>query len=472
MPRDLAEQLRENLMTSSFPRRQHRPGPALEPDTGLPQLNGVFDVDATRLSAHLGPLREQLDRLPARPQRSPEQQRLAEGLLQAGRSARLAFVRTHGERLHRELTHGGSRSLRLDALAYAAAGLVPGLTPTRQTIDAERAHDQVHKDGHELDQGILLWGLMRSRTAGTQILDAMLAPTARAQAALPEFSRTGIAGLGTVSLTRENGVATLTINNTSCLNAEDDRLAEDMETAVDLALLDDSTHVGVVRGGVMSHPRYNGRRVFCSGINLTRLYHGQISLVDFLLRRETGYIHKLIRGIRIPGADPLAPEGMREKPWLAAVDSHAIGGGMQLLLAFDHVVAESGAHFSLPAVQEGIVPGASNFRLSKVMGPRLARQVILGGRRIHAEEPEALTFCDQVVPPEQLDKAVAQAVETLDNPSVVSNRRMLNLVDEPLDQFRSYMAEFALEQAKRLYSADVIDNLERTWINRNRHQDN
>jgi thioesterase DpgC len=469
MPRDVAEQLRENMMTDAVVRRQHKPAP-LETLGGELRLNGVFDSDTARLSAYLAPLLRELEQLPARPDRTEQQQRFAEDQLRTARSARVAFMRTHGERLHRELTHGGARSLRMDALAYAAAGLVPGLAPTRNKIAAERAFDQVDKDGHELDQGILLWGMLRSRTAGTQILQAMLAPTARALAALADYSRTGVAQLGTVTLVREDGIAHLTVHNSSCLNAEDDRLAEDMETAVDLVLLDDASHVGVVRGAVMDHPRYAGRRVFCSGINLTRLYHGQISLVDFLLRRETGYIHKIIRGVRLPDAHPLAPDAMHEKPWVAAVDSHAIGGGMQLLLAFDHVVAENQAHFSLPAAEEGIVPGASNFRLSRVMGPRLARQVILSGRRVSADEPAALTFCDEIVNPEQMDKAVIRAAETLDNPSVVANRKMLNLADEPFDPFRAYMAEFALEQAKRLYSADVIDNLERTWINRNRKQ--
>ncbi|MFC1421412.1 (3,5-dihydroxyphenyl)acetyl-CoA 1,2-dioxygenase DpgC [Streptacidiphilus cavernicola] len=449
------------------PRRQHRPAP-LQPPTALPPFNGVFPADATRLGSHLGPLRHALDALPARPDRTPDQQRNAEQLLLAARSARVAFMRTHGERLHRELTDGGAQPLRLDALAATAAGLIPGLAPTRDQIAAERRFDQVDKDGHELDQGIVLWGMLRSPQAGTRILEAMLAPTPRALALLPDFSRTGTAHLGTVAVVRDNGIAHLTLNNTRCLNAEDDQLAEDLETAVDLALLDPGTRVGVLRGGVMDHARYAGRRVFCSGINLTRLYHGQISLVDFLLRRETGYLHKLVRGLRLPGADPLSPDALHEKPWVAAVDAHAIGGGMQLLLAFDHVVAEDTAQFSLPAAEEGIVPGASNFRLSKVMGPRLARQVILGGRRIHADEPQALLFCDQVVAPEQMDKAVAQAAEALDNPSVVSNRKMLNLADEPLDAFRAYIAEFALEQAKRLYSADVIANLERTWINRTR----
>jgi thioesterase DpgC len=462
MPRDLAEQLRENIMAASG----HTPP---RTTAGPLRLNGVFDADTAALRAHLARHQERVDALPARPDRGPEQQAAAERHLTAGRTARMAFMRVHGERLHRELTDDGRQSARIEQLAPLAAELVPGLAPGPERLAAERANSQSGKDGYEVDQGILLWGMLRSPVAGGRILDAMLAPTARALAALPAFRRTGVLDLGTVHLAREGGAAHLTVTNTRYLNAEDDTLAEDLETAVDLALMDEQVHVGVVRGGVMDHPRYAGRRVFSSGINLTKLYHGRISFVDFLIRRELSYIHKLIRGIRWPeGAEPLSADGVVEKPWIAAVDGHAIGGGMQLLLAFDRVIADTGVHFSLPALQEGIVPGAANLRLGRIIGPRPARQVVLGGRRIEADDPAARLICDDIVAPELMDKTVAGAVEALDDPCVVPNRRMINLVEEPVDQFRAYMAEFALEQAKRLYSRDVLANIERTWLSRKR----
>ena len=54
------------------------------------------------------------------------------------------------------------------------------------------------------------------------------------------------------------------------------------------------------RGGVVHHPRYPGVRVFGSGLNLTHLYHGQLSYLFFLLR-DLGYVSKIYRGI-VPGA--------------------------------------------------------------------------------------------------------------------------------------------------------------------------
>lgn len=182
--------------------------------------------------------------------------------------------------------------------------------------------------------------------------------------------------------------------------------------------------------------------------------------MDFLLRRELGYLHKLIRGVRPQGsADWRRPTV--DKPWVAVVDGFAIGGGAQLLLLFDHVIAASDAYVSLPAAQEGIIPGVANFRLTRSVGPRLARQVILEGRRVHASEPAARLLVDEVHEPAALDAAVAESAERLRGTAVLANRRMLNLAEEPVDQFRSYMAEFALQQALRLYDADVLDKVSR-----------
>jgi thioesterase DpgC len=203
----------------------------------------------------------------------------------------------------------------------------------------------------------------------------------------------------------------------------------------------------------MSHPRYAGRRVFSAGINLVDLHAGRIGLVDFLLRRELGLISKLIHGLLRPEGYPHA---RAHKPWCAAVDSFAIGGGMQLLFAFDHVVSADDAYFSLPAAQEGIVPGLGNLRLTRHLGARAARRVILGGHRILAGDPAALEVCDRVVPAALLDQAVDEAVAALDNDAVVANRMMLNLADEPRDLLRGYLSEFALVQARRLYAADVV----------------
>ncbi|MFI5562694.1 (3,5-dihydroxyphenyl)acetyl-CoA 1,2-dioxygenase DpgC [Amycolatopsis japonica] len=373
------------------------------------------------------------------------------------RTLRAAFVEAHAEELYAELTDGRTRYLRIDEIVRAAALAFPGLVPSEAQMAAERARPQAEKEGREIDQGIFLRGILRAPKAGPHLLDAMLRPTARARRLLPEFLETGVVRMEAVRLERRDGVAHLTLCRDDCLNAEDAQQVDDMETAVDLVLLDPSVRVGLLRGGVMSHPRYLGRRVFCAGINLKKLSSGDIPLVDFLLRRETGYIQKIFRGLL---TDDSWHSRFTGKPWMAAVDSFAIGGGTQLLLVFDHVLAASDAYLSLPAAKEGIIPGVSNFRLSRIAGPRVARQVILGGRKLRADEPDARSIVDEVVPPEEMDAAIDGALARLDGEAVAANRYMVNLSEEPPEEFRRYIAEFALQQALRIYGADVIGKVD------------
>ncbi|AMW15169.1 enoyl-CoA hydratase [Streptomyces qaidamensis] len=398
--------------------------------------------------------------LPEPARRSSAQRAAAAAARSEVRELRAAFLGVHADAVYDELTGGRTRYLRVAELADGAAAAFSGLVPTPGQLATERSRPQAEKEGDEIDQGLFFRAVLRSPAAGAHLLDAMLRPTPRALGLLPEFLRTGTADLGSVRLERTEGAARLTMCRDDCLNAEDDQQIDDMETAVDLALLDPAVEVCLLRGGEMTHPRYRGRRVFSAGVNLKTLHGGGISLVDFLLRRELGYIHKILRGV-LTGNAPGGLPAMVEKPWVAAVDTFAIGGGAQILLVFDCVLAASDAYFSLPAAKEGIIPGASNFRLGRAVGPRLARQLILGGRRLRASEPEARLVFDEVHETEALDEAVEAALRRLRGSSVLANRRMLNLAEESQIEFQSYMADFALQQSFRLYSPDVIDKVGR-----------
>ncbi|QKV90546.1 enoyl-CoA hydratase/isomerase family protein [Streptomyces sp. NA02950] len=393
--------------------------------------------------------------LPGPVRRTAEQRAEAEAAKNAARARRARFLDEHADTVYDRLTEGRTRHLRIDELVAAASGAFPGLVPTEEQLAQERSRPQADKEGHEIDQGIFLRAVLRSSSAGPHLLDAMLRPSDRARRLLPEFLRTGVVEMEAVRLERRDGVARLTMCRDDRLNAEDEQQVDDMETAVDLALLDPGVRVGLLRGGEMSHRRYRGKRVFSAGINLKYLSSGDIPLVDFLLRRELGYLHKLVRGVRAEDSGLWHTRHI-EKPWVAAVDGFAIGGGTQVLLVLDHVIAASDAYLSLPAAKEGIIPGVANFRFSRYAGPRLSRQVILEGRRIWASEPQARLLVDEVVEPREMDAAIERAVARLDGEAVLVNRRMLNLAEEPVDAFRAYMAEFALQQALRLYGVDVI----------------
>ena len=431
-----------------------------------PPFAGDFTADLPLLRDLLAAERDAVAALPPVAERGGAVRAAAGALSTSALAVRQLFLRHHGETLYQELTDGLRQAPRLNELAAAAADRIPGLVPTAAELVAERRFPQVHKEGRERELGVLFWSFLRSPRAGRHLQHTMLQPTPRALAELPAFRARGFADLGVATVERRDGIGEVTLRNTAYLNAEDDEAVEALETAVDLALLDDGIGVGVLRGAPMTHPRYEGRRVFSAGINLTHLYHGRISLLDFLLRRELGYISKFFRGL----AGPLQYDGdwepAAEKPWVGAVDTFAIGGGTQITLVLDHVVAERDAYFSLPALQEGIIPGASNLRLPRLAGARLARQAIFANRRIAAASADGRLLCDETAAPEDMDAAVTAAASRLDNPAVSANRRMVHLGEEPPATFRRYMAGYALEQSRRLYSADLIANLERTWIAR------
>jgi thioesterase DpgC len=422
-----------------------------------PALPREFDLARARLAEVAARTERLIAPLPSPAGRTADQRAEVYAAHDAARLLRVRFMDAYADQVYDELTDGRVRYLRLEELTDAAAYAFAGLTPTREQMAQERSRAQADQEGYEVDQAIFLRAVLRSERSGRHLMAAMLRPTARALGLLPEFRRTGVLETEAVRLERRDGVARLTMCREDCLNAEDEQQVDDMETAVDLTLLDPAIQVGVIRGGVMSHPRHRGRRVFSAGINLKAISAGRISLTRFLLRRELGYLHKLVRGLS--GGESDRWTSPVEKPWVGAVDTFAIGGGCQLLLVLDHVLAASDAYLSLPAAAEGIVPGAANLRLGRIAGGRLSRQVILGGRRVMAAEPDARLLVDEVVPPEEMDEAVERAAVRLRGTAAVANRRMINRAEEPLDVLREYLAEFALEQALRIRAADVIDKV-------------
>jgi thioesterase DpgC len=224
-----------------------------------------------------------------------------------------------------------------------------------------------------------------------------------------------------------------------------------------------------MRGAMVDHPRYAGRRVFDAGINLTHIYHGRISYL-FYLTRDLGFVNKIYRGLTGPDFYLGEPESTQEKPFIAAVEAFAIGGGCQLLLVMDHVLAEQGSYFNLPARNEGIIPGAGNLRFTRFLGDRLARQGILMGRTFAADTPEGRLLCDEVVLVGEMDAAIERTIATLASAGVVSaaaNRKALRVGQEPIEQFQAYMALYAREQAYCHFSPALIRNLEQNW---NAHQ--
>jgi thioesterase DpgC len=395
------------------------------------------------------------------PKRSATKGAAGFALREAARSLRTAFFGHHARTIYSQLCEHDTP--RLDALVYSAAERFPGLLPSRERIASLTGVLQMEKDDAEIDQASFIAELLSQPDIGAAVVDAMRTTKPASLAHLDTFQRTDRLDLGAAHLERRGNVGHVSIANRSCLNAENEPLLEALEICADVALLDSRIEVCVLRGDVVEHEKYRGRRVFCSGINLTDLFNGRISYLYFVLR-ELGFVNKVYRGLR-------ADSGEIRKPWVMAVDAHAIGGGCQLLLVSDYVVAERGARFSVPAQREGFIPGAANLRLARFVGPRLARELLYMNRTLIADGDGAgaAGLADEVVASEAMDDAIARAAATLANRGPVSfagNQRMMRLGEEPDEVFREYMANFARTQARALFAPELIRNLEHHWTAR------
>jgi len=411
-----------------------------------------------------------LSKLPKKQKRSVEQQK-AVGLIQLKcRNVRDRFLTNHADAVYRKLTKNLENFVRVEELCYDAAKLVPGLVPTRKEVDAESQFMQSEKDGIEIDQGIFLSHVLSEADTGMHLCHAMLSQKDESIERQREFIADGVIDFGPAKVERRGKAAILTIQNPRFLNAEDDDTLEDTETAADIALFDPMSEICVLRGGVVDHPKYAGRHVFCSGINLTHLYRGKIPFLWYITR-DMGVVNKMLRGVAVGRSPDEMVGGTLEKPWVAQVDVFAIGGGCQYLLAMDYVVAGSDAYMTLPARKEGIIPGVANLRFPRFVGPRIARQAIMMGKRLDCDSPEGRMVCDIVVPPGDVENAVTKVCDDFNSSGVVSaasNRRAFRVGEEPLDTFRRYMAVYCREQAYCHFSPALIANLEKHWNAANR----
>ncbi len=366
------------------------------------------------------------------------------------------------------LTGGGSHALRMDALCRLAAERFPGMLPGADALAAEAKLAQGKKQGLEKAQGRFLAAVLSDPRAGTHLCRSMLLPREDSSKHLAQFEAKGELELNGAQLARRGKAVVLTMRNPRYLNAEDETTLDGMEIAIDVALMDRKSELCVLRGDTVTHTKHAGKRVFGAGINLTHLYQGKIRYLWYMIR-DLGLVNKLYRGLALPGVHP--EEDCIEKPWVAAVESFAIGGHCQILLTMDYVIAAEDAYMTLPARKEGIIPGAANLRLPRFVGPRVARQAILAGRRLDCASAEGRKICDEIVPVTGMDQAIDSLIALLTDSGVVSaagNRRALRSGEEPFDQFRRYMAVYAREQAVCHFSPALIANLEKHWDAANR----
>jgi enoyl-CoA hydratase/carnithine racemase len=135
-------------------------------------------------------------------------------------------------------------------------------------------------------------------------------------------------------------------------------------------------------------------------------------------------------------------------PMLAAVSGYALGGGCELALACDMIVAARGATFGQPEISLGIIPGGGGTqRLARVLGKQRAMEYVLTGKRFDAETARELGLVNRVVPDDAwLEEAMALAEEVAEQPPIAAR-----LAKQAVIAAEETALSAGLENERRLY---------------------
>jgi len=154
-------------------------------------------------------------------------------------------------------------------------------------------------------------------------------------------------------------------------------------------------------------------------------------------------------------------ERRRTKPLIAAVEGYALGGGLELVLCCDLVVAAQNAQFGLPEVKRGLMPDFGGvFRIPRVLPLNVAREMLLTGANLDAERAERLGFVNRIVPAgEALGGALALAEQICAN-APLAVRESLAIVEAESrgDETESWARSHAAHE-RLLRTEDVSEGI-------------
>jgi 3-hydroxypropionyl-coenzyme A dehydratase len=195
----------------------------------------------------------------------------------------------------------------------------------------------------------------------------------------------------------DDDIAIIRITKPEVLNALDREVAAELSTAIDIANADDKIKVVIITG--------DGERSFCAGGDIR--YVANIDPIE--AERYATYMHGLLNKI----------ENL-EKPVIAAINGYALGGGCQLALACDIRIASSNAKIGQTEVTIGVPPGwGGTQRLSRIVGPAKAKELVFTGKMITAEEAERIGLVNKIVglTPEEENSTKIDTVKPSDSSS-------------------------------------------------------
>jgi enoyl-CoA hydratase len=151
----------------------------------------------------------------------------------------------------------------------------------------------------------------------------------------------------------------------------------------------------------------------------------------------------------------------RTKPLIAAVEGFALGGGMELVLCCDLVVAASNARFGLPEVKRGLMPDFGGaFRVGRSLPPNVAREMLLTAQDLSAERAERLGFVNRLTEPGRALEAALALAELICENSPLGTRAALKVSAAAVrgDESELWAVSHA-EHEKLMASADVVEGV-------------
>ena len=203
-----------------------------------------------------------------------------------------------------------------------------------------------------------------------------------------------------------DGVATITLNRPDSRNALNRAMCEDIVAAT-AAAADADVRLVLVRA--------NGP-VFCAGADL---------------KERKGMTGDEVRNRRLRGFAAYGALERLRMPVVAVVHGAAIGSGCELAAACDFIVATPEATFSTPEALWGTV-GATQ-RLPRVLGKRLAKDLMFTGRKLSAEEAMAAGLVARIAPAEKLEETVSEIVAAVCKASAAGLRQAKRCIDQGLE---------------------------------------
>jgi enoyl-CoA hydratase len=186
-------------------------------------------------------------------------------------------------------------------------------------------------------------------------------------------------------------IVRLTLNRPQVRNALSIRLSDELIHALERIRDSTSLKVVVIQGA---------GGTFCAGDDISEM--PRWGDANDVMRRVSGYQHM---------ADTLE---QLDKITIARVNGYAVGGGLEITMACDFVIATASARWGMPEVDVGITPGwGGTTRLARLIGRRLTKEINLLGALHPASRAAELTLWNRVVPDEQLDREVDSLIELL-----------------------------------------------------------